>query len=296
MSLFRGRNLLQKEFLLPQTLLPRRRFSGYGKALYSTLIFVSFCSARLVATTESRTGGFLVSIESKDFYPPHGDPHVQYIHAPGPESYFVYVPVTYTGSESYGLIVFTDANNGTTLPLIWKAVLDTRKYIFIAAQNAGNDQPRSRRLGLAVLGALKIMSRYPIDPSRVYAAGFSGGARMSGLLGFYQSDIFRGTIQICGADFFDRVPIVEATSQLDTVGKQYGLFDATQEEISNAKAVRFAIITGTNDFRRGNILDIYHGGFQRSKFQAKLFDVPGMGHDICDSVVLSEALDFLERK
>jgi hypothetical protein len=46
-----------------------------------------------------------------------------------------------------------------------------------------------------------------------------------------------------------------------------------------ARQVRFVLITGSNDFRRGNILDIYHGGFSREQFQAKLFDVPGMGHD-----------------
>ena len=243
----------------------------------------------------ARTGPFLVKVEGQSIHPKHLDSHVQYAFS-SEERYFVYVPAAYTGSESYGLIVFTDAKSGTVhLPLVWQPVLDNHKFIFIAAQNAGNDQPRARRLGLAVMGALKIMSRYRIDPSRVYAAGFSGGARMSGLLGFYQSAIFRGTIQICGADFYERVPIVAATTQLDTAGKPYGIFDATQQEISNAKAVRFVLITGTNDFRRGNILDVFHGGFERAKFQANLFDVPGMDHNICDGDVLSRALDFLER-
>jgi hypothetical protein len=242
----------------------------------------------------ARTGAFLVNVESQSIHPKHLDDHVQYAFSTM-ERYFVYVPAGYTGSESYGLMVFTDAASGNVyLPSIWKSVLDHRKIIFVAAQNAGNEQPRPRRLGLAVLGALKIMSRYRINPNRVYAAGFSGGARMSGLLGFYQSDIFRGTIQICGADFYERVPIVAATTQLDTMGNLYGLFDANQQEISNAKAVRFVLITGTKDFRRGNILDVFHGGFERWKFQAKLFDVPGMSHDICDGDVLSRALDFLE--
>jgi len=53
-------------------------------------------------------------------------------------------------------------------------------------------------------------------------------------------------------------------------------------------------ITGTNDFRRGNILDIFRGGFEQEGFQAKLLDVPGMEHDICDGETLSRALDFLE--
>jgi Esterase PHB depolymerase len=265
------------------------------ESFFVTLILVasSLAPVRLMAATDTRTGAFLVNIESQSIHPHRSDSHLQYAFSRA-EQYYVYVPAAYTGSESYGLIVFTDSQSGTVrLPLMWKPVLDAHKYIFIAAQNAGNE-PRGRRLGLAVMGALKIMSRYRIDPSRVYAAGFSGGARMSGLLGFYQSDIFRGTIQICGADFYERVPIVAATSQLDTAGRPYGMFDATKQEISNARAVRFVLITGSNDFRRGNILDVFHGGFERAKFQAKLFDVPGMDHTICDSGVLSWALDFLE--
>jgi len=152
-----------------------------------------------------------------------------------------------------------------------------RKYLFVAAENAGNDQYIDRRLGLAVLGALEMMKEYRIDPQKVYAAGFSGGARMSGLLGFYQSDLFRGTIQNCGADFYKPVRIVTATSQLDTAGKPYGLLSATSDEVAGARHVRFVLITGSQDFRRGNIVDILNGGFAQDGFQAKLFDVAGNG-------------------
>jgi hypothetical protein len=58
--------------------------------------------------------------------------------------------------------------------------------------------------------------------------------------------------------------------------------------------VRFALITGSGDFRRGNILDIFNGGFAREGFQARLFDIPGMAHDTADPQTLSAALDFLE--
>jgi hypothetical protein len=119
---------------------------------------------------------------------------------------------------------------------------------------------------------------------------------MAGLLGFFQPDIFRGTIQNCGADFYKPVPKVAATSPLDTAGKPYGLllFNATAEEIAGAKRVRFVLITATNDFRRGNILDIFNGGFSREGFRAKLLDVPGMGHTTCSSEALAAALDFIE--
>ena len=81
--------------------------------------------------------------------------------------------------------------------------------------------------------------------------------------------------------------------RLSTTGQPYGVFDADAQEIARARQVRFVLITGSNDVRRGNVLDIYHGGFSREQFQAKLFDVPGMGHDTCDGATLAAALDFL---
>jgi hypothetical protein len=130
------------------------------KSLWVTFVLLASAvvPCLLHAATPERTGAFLVNIESQNIHSKHSDSHVQYDFS-SRERYYVYVPAAYTGSESYGLIVFTDAKSGTVhLPMIWKTVLDTHKYIFIAAQNAGNDQPRARRLGLAVVGALKIMS------------------------------------------------------------------------------------------------------------------------------------------
>lgn len=243
---------------------------------------------------EVRKGAFWATFGGPNRTPEHISPYIAYDLVPANERFFEYVPPGYTGAEAYGLIVFTYADPSARLPAGWQTILDARRYIFVAAQNAGNDQPRSRRLGLAVMAALKAMRIYHIDPMRVYAAGFSGGARMSGLLGFYQSDIFRGTLQNCGADFYKPVPIVDATSQLDTAGKPYGLLEASDADVRGARKVRFVLVTGTNDFRRGNILDIFHGGFERDGFQARLFDVPGMSHDIIDGENLARALDFLE--
>jgi predicted esterase len=226
----------------------------------------------------------------------HRNPRINYGLNAANERFFVHVPRNYKAGQKYGVIVFIDSEDAAGLPSGWGDVLDERNYFFVAPQNAGNDQDRGRRLGLAVLAAQQIEMQYSIDPNRVFAAGFSGGARMAGLLGFYQPDIFHGTIQSCGADFYQPVPVEVATSSTSTSGQPYGLAasDATADEISAAKDVRFALITGTNDFRHGNILDIYNGGFKREGFKSKLFDVPGMGHDTPDSATLSEILDFLE--
>lgn len=267
-----------------------------GRGIASTAavaIVMLVCSCHGPSKKEPRSE-FTTSFDGESLVPKHLNRHIDPL-KPELQRYFIRVPAAYSGDGPYGLIVFTDADDEVTdVPDGWASVLDTRKFLFIAAEKAGNDQDVSKRLGLAVLGALEMIKHYRIDLDRVYAAGFSGGARMSGMLGFFQPDIFRGTIQNSGADFYRPVAQVYATSLVDTIGKPYGLFDATADEIAQAQHVRFALITGTNDFRRGNILDVYNGGFAKEGFQAKLFDVPGMGHEICSADTLSAALDFLD--
>lgn len=244
---------------------------------------------------EARKGDFVAAFGGMAMAPSRRDPNIVYTLDPNVEQFFVHVPEEYTGATAYGLIVFVDADSDSRqLPAGWQTVLDSRKFLYVAPQKAGNDQFTHRRLGLAVLGALEMMKHYRIEPSRVYVAGFSGGSRMAGLLGFFQSDIFHGTIQNCGADFYRPVPVVEATSAVDTAGNPYGLFQASDEEIASARRVHFALITGSQDFRHGNILDLYNGGFAQDGFQARLFDVPGMAHDTADENTLAAALDFVD--
>ena len=269
--------------------------SPWGIALL-LLTFLCSCGSR-PATNIGRKGDFITVFGGTMLRPKYRDPHISYSLDPGSESYFVHVPESYAGDVPYGLVVFIDADEIVSeVPVGWASVLDARQMLFVAPENGGNDQDSDRRMGLAVLGALEMMKRYRIDPSRVYVAGYSGGARMAGMLGFYQADVFHGTIQNCGADFYKQVPTVYATSWLSTTGQPYGTFQATEGEIAQAKRVRFALVTGTNDFRRGNILDIFNGGFAKEGFKAKLFDVPGMQHTTCSGEILSTALDFIESR
>lgn len=212
------------------------------------------------------------------------------------EHFYVYAPPNYSGKEAFGLVVYVSPSDSfTQMPDGWAEVLRKRKLLFVAPQGAGNHCPQSRRMGLAILGALSLMDRYRIDRSRVYAAGLSGGARTAGDMGFYQSDLFRGTIQMCGSDFYYRVPQYYATSETDTNGSPYGTIDVPSDNIAAAKSrVRFVLITGSNDFRRGNVADIYYYGFKQQGFAAKMIDVPGMGHQDCSAATLDQALTFIE--
>jgi hypothetical protein len=106
------------------------------------------------------------------------------------------------------------------------------------------------------------------------------------------NDVVAGNISICGANFYEPVPKVKA---VDT--SNYGVWPVPPDRVAEArKNVRFAFITGAKDFRYGNILDIYQGGFVKNGFQARLIDQPDMGHQMCSSESLLEAFQFVSGK
>ena len=215
------------------------------------------------------------------------------------ERFLCHVPDTYTGREAFGLIVFIPGGKQPLagVPADWFPVLRERRLLFICPQRAYNTMDSALRQGLAVVAALKMMETHKIDPARVYVAGLSGGARIASDLGFRQPELFRGTIQSCGSDFYRPVPVDKAVKLPRDAGKEpYGRLEATPHEVDQARRrVRFVLITGPKDFRYGNLLDIYNGGFAKDHFQAKLIDVPGMGHATCSASALGGALDFIEK-
>lgn len=263
---------------------------NFALASLAALLFVMGC----VRLSAAATCG-LVTFKAPCPWPAYRSGGIDYSLSADKSSFFVYLPPNYDGREPFGLIVYiSSVDRSCDLPVGWEKVLEARKLIFVSPQGAGNSEDSRKREGLAVMAAQQMMRHYSIDSGRVYAAGLSGGGRIASCLGFHQSDVFKGTIQSCGTDFYRDVPMHYAKSDLDSLGKHYGLCLCTFQEIAAAKAnTRFALITGSRDFRQGNILDIYYNGYAAENYRAKLFDVPGMEHADCSAAILEQALDFI---
>jgi predicted esterase len=209
------------------------------------------------------------------------------------ETFYISVPSGNSASQPHGILVFmSPADECADVPPGWAGVLKEKKLIFIAPQKAGNKQDTSRRAGLAVLAATKLLEMAEIDTNRVYVAGFSGGARIASYSSFLRPSLFSGVFSVCGVDFPRKVPRVKATKD-----DEYGYFSLGEEEVAEArKRVKFVLVTGSKDFRYGNIMDIYAGGFQKDGYTVKLIDVPGMDHAICSPKALRDGISFLDKK
>lgn len=239
---------------------------------------------------EASVGGSLRNFEGKTPRTLRRHPLVQYDLPLKEELFYVHVPESYAGKEAFGVLAFIAPSDAVVLPEGWDAVLKEQKLICLAPQKAGNSHPVSRRAGLTVAGILKLQEIYRIAPNRIYVTGVSGGGRVAVRLAFFHPELISGALPIGGADFSETVPKVHAT-QAD----EYGTVpvDPMLALMTRVK-VPFALITGDQDPRRGNLLDLYEGGFQKRNFRAKLMDLPGVGHAPCDAATLSQALDFVE--
>ena len=246
-----------------------------------------------LARAAAADDGTVLSLAGKRLPPPSHDRHVDFQLDLSAQQAFLRLPADVAPDGRIGLVVYIPSKDGLPpVPDGWTDVLDAHHLAFAGVAGAGNGQLVSRRGGLAVATAGRVMALHKVDPARVYVAGLSGGARVAGLVGFYQPDLFRGTVQCCGADYWRQVPHADPATQ-----RQVGpvlLVDGAEGARAKLR-VRFALITGDRDFNRALVSETFHGGFEPDHFTAKLFDVPGMGHRNADGPTFAAAIAFLEQ-
>jgi len=205
------------------------------------------------------------------------------------EKFEVIVPETYTNDLSWGLLVWVSPGPTPAIPVDWPDILARHKLLFVGAYNAGNDRNAADRMRLALDGSYNMRLRYRISPRRIYVAGFSGGGRVASRLGVAFSDVFTGTIPICGVNFYMTIP-----AGGDQVWPPD--FKTQPRYLTPAKTNgRFVLVTGDNDVNRAQTEATYEHGFKEYGFtHVQYLQVSGMGHAIPPAEYLHRALIFLD--
>jgi len=116
------------------------------------------------------------------------------------ERFVVYVPAR-APPGGYRLLVFLPPWQDARVPSGWEAMLDQYGTIFVSAARSGNEENvLARREPLALLAAVNVMRRYPVDAAQVYVGGFSGGSRIALRLALAYPDLFHGALLNAGSD------------------------------------------------------------------------------------------------
>ena len=215
------------------------------------------------------------------------------------EEYELYIPPNYDGSEPYGLLVHIDAGNGGDVRNSWIEVLDEQKVIWVGPRQAGNSVNVDIRIGKGLLGAHRALELFNIDTNRVYGTGTSGGGRSGTMMTLLHPQLFTGAMPVCGSAWYREVEQAYETQEPDShyefwdawffpdvEGQPYGEWLAPFDQ-------RFALLTSYDDFREGDLQNIYHHGMRPDGYSARLIEGEG-GHCATDATQARDGLAWLD--
>jgi len=211
------------------------------------------------------------------------------------ESFQVHVPEDEgRGSDArpWGLLVWVNAGNSGAPSRAWLPLLAKHHLIWVGADRSGNDRATGVRFGLALDAVFNVKKQYPIDDDRVYVAGVSGGAKAAGMLGVLYPDVFTGAIPISGINYFRNIPVPGETNQVwPAAFERPGSLLLDRARYKG----RFVLLTGSRDFNRDPVHEIYEKGFVKDGFRhVEYVEVPDMGHGVPDAQWLDHAIDSLD--
>lgn len=207
----------------------------------------------------------------------------------------IYVPEDYDGTEAYGLVTFINSGNNGGFKSQWLSVLDDKKLIWIAGDNIGNPIFINIRMGVGMAGALRMQELFNIDTDRIFTSGNSGGARMAHNLAFIYPETFRGAMPSCGGSYIREVEQDYETQDPDSHYESIVSYPADYLNYLRPFDQRFANMTSFNDFREGDIMNIYHNGSEQDGLKAKFLETSG-GHCSTTTEHFLDAVNFVEHQ
>lgn len=184
------------------------------------------------------------------------------------QSYALYLPTSYTESRTWPILYLYDPRKrGPVAAERFRDAAERYGWILAASNNTQSDGPAAPNVVAMKAVWLDTHHRFRIDPGRVYAGGFSGGARAAVLLALQTEGGVAGVIA-AGAGFPD--------GSAPAKGMRFALFGAV----------------GNLDFNYGEMrrLDRTLGSLGATHRLA-VFDGP---HSWCPAAVCAEGVEWLE--
>ena len=253
-----------------------------GPAVISKFKAVTFADSTALARNDELIGRLFSPFAAADLAKTN-DPKTlgEYPVDPKNERFGLYVP-TAKPAKGYALLVWVSPLDGAGMPPGWPDVLESRGVIFVTAARSGNlASPLGRRFPLALIAASNVPRLYPVDPDRIWIAGFSGGSRIAERLALAYPDVFSGAILDGSSD-----DIGSADVPLPPRANFERLLDRT--------AIVFS--SGENDAYNVQAADEVASGLRRHCFDRLSIEVRlREGHVMMNGRSLAKAIDFLDR-
>ncbi len=250
-----------------------------GRAVVVILLLASICQGPTNAAEDTdqstRTGSFSISATPTEIVGPDSAANFESV-IPVDEaiSWQITVPESYDPDQPPGILVYISPSNSGKMPRSWLSLPESHNVIWIGAEKSGNRIAVSRRVTMALFAVGLINSRYNIDGRRVYLSGFSGGARVAGLVAAAYPAIFKGDIYIGGAETWED--------------------DLTPDKLEAMQKNRYVFITGSDDFNRRMVRNAAAEYEAAGIESIELKIIAHHGHDLPTASIMSDALNFLD--
>jgi hypothetical protein len=208
------------------------------------------------------------------------------------ESFWVYVPPSYSPEAGFGLLVWISPTpfGGFVAPEMRQA-LDRNRLIWVGADDAGNGRARWYRYLLALDASHNMQQLYSVNENRVFVGGYSGGGRVTSGLAMLYLEVFQGGFSMFGCDYPERLSVP------DKPGAHWppGFPAPPKSELHQLKSrSRFVLLTGQLDFNRAQTRKTYLKMLDHGFEHVLYLQVPGASHyDHPDEASLTEGFRFL---
>jgi hypothetical protein len=204
----------------------------------------------------------------------------------------LFVPDGEPPPGGWAVYVHIDADDEPQLPTDWKQVFTDQRVIYVAPRGVGNAASVPLRVAWALDALASVQAGWPTDPARLAIGGFSGGGAVAAAIGAHWPEDFAGVLVM------NRAVMWELHDISTMPGYAFGM-----DEVSHldpdwletlAGGPRFAFVSGDHDWlgdfsNYEGIMDGL-GDWWARQIRARVFDVPGLGHEPSPGGPLDAAL------
>jgi poly(3-hydroxybutyrate) depolymerase len=190
------------------------------------------------------------------------------------QTYDLWVPQRKDPKQPLPMIVFlAPGKESNAFSKCFKGPCEELGALFVLVREAGNETPSRQRIRIIMDIIDDVRRQFPTDPDRTYLTGFSGGGRISAVIGFALPEYFGGIMPLCASG---------------DVREESWLRQRVADRLS------VALITGEKDFNRGEVERLRGPYLTAVGVRTRVWVQPGLDHALPSEQTVREALRWLE--
>lgn len=203
------------------------------------------------------------------------------------ERFAIHVGPGITAQRPAALLIWLGPVANSTIPESLANAASKQGVIVIAPTDIGGTRDLTNRLQLALDATYAAMERWHIDPNRVYIGGFSAGAKMANLAWMAFPDVFKGSLLVSGASFYQEVQVGPSSYW----PRQFN--EPVRANMQLLASRRSAVVVGENDPARLYAVAVARR-MSLESIRAESYVVPKIGHEFPDEPYFLQGLRWLE--